>query len=75
MMNNLERAATALVAVKAFMAVNKTAEEVVIADLICNLMHLADQADLYDLELDSFEGSLERARQYYETETKGNDDD
>ena len=74
-MNNLERAATALVAVKAFMAVNKTDEEVVIADLICNLMHLADQAGLYDLELDSFEGSLERARQYYETETKGNDDD
>lgn len=61
---NAMRAAWAHSALSAFVKACSTEWEDALADLLCDLIHLADR----DEQLD-FEQALERARSHYEAET------
>lgn len=63
---NPERAAWALVAVKAFQKTTGTEDEDALSDLLCDLMHLDDYSKG---KLESWDSALERARCHYHDET------
>jgi|TARA_R110000850_G_scaffold97369_1_gene203177 hypothetical protein len=69
-MNNTLRAEAAFVALKAFNEHMPNGElDEVVADLLCNLMHLLDNPDLGFFHL-SFSHELKEAYRYYEEEIK-----
>ena len=69
-MNNTLRAEAAFVALKAFNEHMPNGElDEVVADLLCDLMHLLDNPDLGFSHL-SFNHELQKAYRYYEDEIK-----
>ncbi len=67
-MNNIQRAEAAFVAVKAFNKHMPNGEhDEVVADLLCDLMHLLDNPDLGFFHL-SFSKVLEEAYYFYNKE-------
>ena len=67
-MNNKLRAEAALVALRAFNSHKPNgADDEVVGDLICDLMHLLDDPDLGFSHL-VFSGELERANLFYKQE-------
>lgn len=64
-MNN-HRASWALTALEAFQEVTSADNEDALADLLCNLMHLADRKGP---TFGTFEAQLKRARDNYQAET------
>jgi len=69
-MNNEQRAEAAFVAVKAFNEhIPNNDHDYIVADLLCDLMHLLDNPDLGFFHL-SFNEVLEEAYYFYNNEIK-----
>jgi hypothetical protein len=60
---NASRAECARYALSAFLSQTRTDPEAAVADLLCNLMHLADRTDT------DFDADLARARMHYACES------